>query len=240
MLIVHHQIDTKGEFCGETCIFDEVFDAIEGKADAICYLEFINSCLGNIRKKLTKILYGPFLATIEGLFIDFDDSKSRFRSRIGEIAVLSQVLSGNELVLKAIEYRLPNGKSIDYVIEHRNETFYFEVYNILNFDGSKIETEPDLKNFLEKRYQEKVNSKLNGLDLQQFKNFSLVSVLWGDLDCFQLYNSVLMHLKKYHGLIFPPFGIYLMTNKDGKSKYVINSIEKVVQWRRETAHNSRI
>lgn len=229
VLAIYKQINNNGAFKGETCIFDVIFDAIDNKTDAVCYLEFINRCLGKIREKLPRELYSSFLKTIEGLFTDFDDKKSRYRSRVGEIAVLSQLLNRDELILKDIEYKLPNGRTIDYVVEYQSEKFYFEVFNVLNFDSTRINSSKDLVRFLETRYQKKVNDKLNRLDLNQYKNFSLIFVIWGDLECFQLYSDVLMDLKKFNGLIFPPLGIFLVTDKVGRKKYIINSIEKVIR-----------
>jgi len=223
----------KGVFEGRTCLFDRIEDAYKGDKYAKAILRFINDNIINIERRLDKVLYSKLTPTLLDLFINFENngSQSHYLSRVGEIAVLDRILSKDELVLIDIERKLPNGKHIDFVIQYQEQDIlaFIEVDNIeLKID--KVNCVDDLKGFLEKRFLDKINTKLEGLDKKRLLkelNFSLVPVLWGALDDFAEYVEISDWIAEVKPRISPAYGIHYLGLPDGTERYVFETIDNM-------------
>jgi len=234
LITVEGCIKKNGVFKAQTCLFDRIFDAQEGDRYAIDLLTFIDQSIYGILKNLDGQFWSEFENILVQLFINFDETTSQYLERIGEIAVLDKILMSGKIVLKDIEYRLNNGKCIDFAVQYVNdqkdinEITLLEVFN-MHIEMGKVSTAEELRRYFENRLLEKINSKLNGLDKSVIKNFSLVPVLWGNLDDFMTYGNVFDWFNEYKPCICSPQGIFYCHLKNDETVYIFDTIENIVK-----------
>jgi hypothetical protein len=235
LITIRKHIREKGVFEAKTCLFDRVFDAQKEDPYAIGLLKFVDEKIYNICSKLDKQLWEKFEDILVQLFINFDDKTSEYLARIGELAVLDKILMSKELILKDIEYKLSNGKCIDFAVQYTeqeesndDEIVLLEVFN-MHIQMEKVEEVNNLKLYFENRLLEKINIKLNGLDEGILNKFLLVPVFWGALDDFMIYADIFEWFNQYKPPISSPYGIFYCHLKSGERMYAFDTIENVAK-----------
>lgn len=240
LMAVNKSVIEQGVFQADACLFDFVFDAKDGNKSQIAHLKWLDDQLSVILNKLDKVLLRKFDKTLVGLFIDFDNSKSRYLSRAGEIAFLSRMLNFSEVTIIDIERKLSNGKSIDFVIQ----TSFDEVSRMIEVVSisvavEKIEDSRGLRTFLEKRLLDKFQDKGQGLLKIPF---SIAPVVWAeDIHSFYRYADAFALFEEKKGVILPPLGLYYFKKNDGIiciSELVTNAIKRRAELEQDKEKNN--
>ena len=222
-------ISSNGFFEAEPCFFDILFSAEEGNQNDKHLFFFLNNSLKLISERLSFTFNAKLKTMVRNLIYNFDNEKSRLYSGIAEIAALCKILEAEELTLRDIEQKIPNGKSVDFVIGYNNEDFFIEVVS-RSFDIGRINSEDGLYTFLRDHIEKKFNEKYQQLDALYLRRASLLPVLWGDLYNLKQYWEALLRIDKaYRGPLFPFYCLF----HAGEKGYVFVPANDVFQHAKE-------
>ena len=212
MTTVDRAIKTVGIFQAETTFFDVVFDAMDNNEKAQALLEFVNNCIKILKirgqsKKIKEI--------VKEMAVNFDQTTSRFYSRVAELACLWEFHKPDEFKVIDIEKKLPNGKSVDIVIAFGNEIIFCDIVS-KRFDVEKINSDEDMYNFLYGFLAEKFKNKFQGIDDQYLKNVGIIPVIWSNdgLKPLKQFKAGLERfISDYKNQVFPPYGLVYIKEK---------------------------
>jgi hypothetical protein len=139
--------------------------------------KFLLDLFGELDSKLNKKEKELVRKTLFSVLTNFDNKYLNF---VGEIAVLNLLLKNN-YKLVGVEVKIPNAKPIDFKLHKpdSNRHFNIEVVNI-HYDTNKLESEEKIEEFLIKRINQKLESKIQNIKIPA--HFFLVPVLWGDIE----------------------------------------------------------
>ena len=171
----------KGQvFAAETTLIDLLWKIDEKDIHALRFVNFLDRACLNLRQKVPPALQPKFKNTLVQLIVNFDETSSRYRSYVGELLVLNQLMTDDRFILEDIEHRLPNGKSADYALRSRIGRVLVEVESI-DMAVDKIATASDFDTFVAARTEKKLTQKLSNLPSNWADEFYLVQVVWGDI-----------------------------------------------------------
>ncbi len=150
-------------------------------------LDFVNEICKNLKNKLNDNQVNMVKKNIiNEQFFNLEIENSRCKTGIGELAYLNHMIS-EDIELHSCEYKMQNGKGIDFIFIINGKKIGIEVYNIANFNSSKILSEEDLELFFDKRINQKLEDQLKNIDdIPKDYLFYLQPIVWGDID--QLIN----------------------------------------------------
>jgi hypothetical protein len=114
------------------------------------------------------------------MIVNFDAAKSRYRSYIGEISVLSKLVSENQLELVDVEFKMPNHKSADYAFKTEKGMILTEIEN-MDLIVEKIETSENLDAIISYRTEKKLMEKFDQLPPDWPHSIYLIQVVWGEI-----------------------------------------------------------
>ena len=226
-ITIERAINDTGMFEAEPCFWDVLFRAEEGNQNDKALLFFLNNALKQIYERLNLRFRAQIKTMVRNLFCNFDDEKSRLYSGIAEVATLCKILESEELTLKGIEQKMPNGKSVDFVIEQNSEDFFVEVVSI-SFAIERTDSWAGMFAFLRKRIETKFEDKYQHLDASYLRRASLLAVLWGDTYNLKKYWDALLRIDKaYSGTVFPFYCLYYHA---GRKEYVYVPVNGVFRY----------
>ncbi len=177
---VESALRNNNEFMAETTLIDLFWKYEEHDIHAIQFLNYIDKACSIILKKVSGNVVQELRSTLIQLIINFDERKSRYRSYIGELSVLSKLISDEDFELSKVEHKMPNGKSADYAFNSKKGLILVEVENI-DLVADKIATVEDLDTFVTYRTEKKLTEKLDNLPSDWNHSFYLVQIIWGDI-----------------------------------------------------------
>jgi hypothetical protein len=179
--------ESKGETIRvEACVYDIIVGAIEGNKMAIGLLDFLNKLFEDLTDTLTQPEKVLVRSNAKSMLKAFD---AKYRNFVGEMAVLNNIIKSGDRRLSGIEYKLPNGKSIDFKIVQtaKNEQLLIEIVNI-HLDADRVENNAiAIKKFLTNKLSAKMADKKLGLDDDIV--IYLVPVLWGGWKEIKVYSD---------------------------------------------------
>ncbi|MEE8440715.1 MAG: hypothetical protein V3S41_03265, partial [Spirochaetia bacterium] len=171
---------TAAEFRAETTLIDLFWKVEERNGHSIQFLNYIDKACKIIAQNIPPAALPGVKNTLFQMIVNFDEKQSRYRSYIGEISVLRQLIAEENFKLIKVEYRMPNNKSADYAFQTEKGLTLVEVVNVdLNVD--KILTIQDLRDVIRHRTEQKLEEKYGGLPPDWPHSICLVQIIWGDL-----------------------------------------------------------
>lgn len=192
---VARAIERQGAFEAMTCIFDLLWNAVEGKNLAREFLAFID----RITRIALDCTEGTAHSQVESLavrmILSFGNERSEYKNHFAELAVIAKLVEYREFELVSIEKPLANGRHMDLEVRKGDTVNLIEVYNI-DFRIEKLNSSAELRHFLEARLLKKLQVKLDGVSLESLA-YQIVPVLWGDImaltnfvDAFEYFKQV--------------------------------------------------
>jgi hypothetical protein len=240
LITIDKVIKTTGKFEvreDNATFFDIMFDAMENNESAQKLLEFIDNCIKEITLSITDASRNKIKNIVLDMVINFNEKQSCFYSRVAELAYLWKILKIGKLKIKEIEKKLPNGKSVDIVIEYNNCDYFLDIVSIF-LKARRICSDDDMYNFLYGRIAAKYQEKFQGLEDEFLKRAGVMPVLWGELKDFKQNEAALEKLiSEYKNQIIPPYGlVYLERKKERKKGYYFELIKHIIHLSRIFSH----
>lgn len=195
---IKKDIELKGEYIGQTTIFDLLWEASEQIPRKKEFLSFIDSLVSKITLKIDDLKINQVRKICYRMISNFSKDQSQYTRCLAELCVLEKIVSSKKFTLIQIEKKFENGKSFDFHFRSHNQETYVEVYTI-DFEIEKLESEEDFQNFLTHRIEAKINSKLNGLRIDKI-DFNFVSVLSGNIKELTKFKNVFESFREYRFL----------------------------------------
>lgn len=158
-------------------VIDEDFESTRFFVYIIGVLRLFNEYLSTNEKILVSRIIRKLLKDLTLDYIHY----------IGELFVLDILLRNHPYTLTEIEYKLNNGKCIDFHFTTKeNEQVFVEVMNI-RLDPMKLNSHREIREYLRSKYLSKIEDKMTGVEWSF--ELIIVPVLWGSLeDLRKVYN----------------------------------------------------
>ncbi|MCW3110733.1 MAG: hypothetical protein JWQ09_5239 [Segetibacter sp.] len=180
-------IESNGEkMLIEASIYDIIIEAKKNNRQAIGLLDFLNRLFEELANTLTppeKILVR---SNAKSMLKAFD---SKYLNFVGEMGTLNNMIKSGAYRLNGIEYKLPNGKSVDFKLTQtvKNEVILVEIVN-LHLDADRVEDDAAaIIKFLTHKLSTKMADKKQNLtnDIVIY----LIPVLWGGWKEIKIYSD---------------------------------------------------
>jgi hypothetical protein len=131
-------------------------------------------------------------------------NESRFATALAELAVLNKLIDEKTIILNNCEFKLENGKKIDFLFTVNGKNICVEVYNLMNVKPGLIEEEDNLEIYFEAKIEKKLDDKLQNLIKEKPKfGFALQIVIWGGIDKLRKYDTFFSSFDKKYDIILP-------------------------------------
>lgn len=206
------EIESKGEYVGQTTIFDLLWDASEGVPGKKEFLFFIDNVVNNIISNIDRPVINQVRKMCYRMITNFSEDRSEYTRSLSELCVLEKIIR-NKLSLVQVEKKLSNGRTFDFHFRSENKDTYVEVYNI-DFNAEKIESDDSFKNFIQNRLEKKISNKIRGIIKDKY-NFIFIPVLWGEIGKLAKYKYVFESFKEYKFLSpFMMISEYVLPNNE--------------------------
>lgn len=189
------EITKKGEYSGQATIFDLLWDASDNIPKKREFLNFIDDIVCKILSNTDSSKRSQVRKLCYQMITSFNNKESQYSRHLSELCVLEKIVTDSRFTLDQIEKELPNGKKVDFVFMADNNSYYVEVYNI-DFDIHRVESAELFKEFLTKRLEKKIDSKVQKIPIEEFQ-FLIVTVLYGDIKKIFEYSNVLTFFKEF-------------------------------------------
>jgi hypothetical protein len=237
-------IQKKGIFEAESTLFDCLWDASHEDKKTQALLKFIDEIIGELRDLLTSEHFDGLrricLEMVINFDVNLDDARfpeSRTHTKISELALLYKLLKderlieGKDIKFLGIEYKLRNGKTVDFAFTANQGVEFVEVMSI-NIDVSKIESEEDLSDFLEWRYERKFNEKLGKIPIPELGGRLLLApVIWGKINNLEPYIDYFKSFQETYKSIIP--AVFMMCDlfsRDYGYKYTFAKVDEFLEF----------
>ncbi|WP_430933297.1 hypothetical protein [Saccharicrinis sp. 156] len=154
-------------------------------------------------------------------------------------------LLGTHFILKKgfnlidIEKELPNGKTVDFVFNSKddNTPLYMDFISYHNIDPSRYKTEEKFESFLRKKFEEKIIAKtVNLKSRDQFLEidnkeipFMLLPIIWGDPDVFLTFRNLINRLDDSMLNVAPMATLLIEKDNHGNMHYSFTTLSNVLE-----------
>ena len=192
------EITQKGVYRQQTTIFDLLWDASDNIPKKKVFLTFIDDIVYKILSNIEKSKRSQVRKVCYQMITSFNKKESQYSRHLAELCVLEKIVTDPRFTLDQIEKKLPNGKKIDFVFRADSNSYYVEVYNI-DFDIHRVESAELFQEFLIKRLEIKINSKVQSIPIEEYQ-FILVTVLSGEIKKIYEYSNVFTFFKEFRFL----------------------------------------
>ena len=192
---IKKEIELKGEYIGQSTIFDLLWDANERIQRKKEFLLFIDNLVLKIISNVDESKINQVRKICYRMISNFSNDQSQYTRCLAELCVLEKIISSKKFTLVQIEEKLEGGRPFDFLFKSGNKNTYVEVYSI-DFEIDKIDSEESFRKFLTHRLETKINDKMLGIIKEQF-DFLFVSVLWGDIKKLFRFKDVFKSFKEY-------------------------------------------
>jgi len=132
-------------------------------------------------------------------------SDRRYREFLAEMMILKSCLSSGKYYLDTVEYKIPNGKDIDFRLKDRQSGEYvlIEVVSITLKDNEMAAGNEEIVELLNAKLVTKVEDKT--VNLEQKMEFTLVPVMWGSSKLLKIYSDYFRCNKMHIAGVHEPF-----------------------------------
>jgi hypothetical protein len=160
----------------EMSFYDLISHALKDPKNALGVFDFINRVVFNLSNNLNAAQKREFKKTIYSMLTNLNRNYLNF---VGELAVINGLLNSKLYALERVEFPLPNGKNVDFMVLDikRNKKILIEVLNIHLKKGLPDNYE-GIKQFLLHRFNEKLRSKKQNLPSDFEIEIILAPVVW--------------------------------------------------------------
>lgn len=230
------------------CLIDWICIANTGDNQSISFLNFVDSQCDILYSRVNESFKTAIKNTITELLLSFDvDIELRnnpaFMNFLGEIIGLNAILDIKEInfSLERLEFNLPNGKSIDYMlVDEKGNRHLIEVLSIHNIDPCKIESEEGLQEFLRLKFNQKIETKTKDVETSDniFLNvdgkdyqFNILPFIWTEPKTLKEYYNLFKKLDQEYGNVMPCYTISSGHDESGKWDFEFSKLSNVLeQW----------
>jgi hypothetical protein len=204
-------------------IYDIIIAVKKADKSAIRLLDYFNKFMLHLSRLLNDEEKKLITASIWNILTAFD---SRYLDFMGEMAVLNGIMATNKYQLNNIEFKLPNGKTIDFRLKSKdNGTFTLvEVYNIHLNSERVIFDKIEIEKFLTGRLIPKINAKTEGLT--EPVDFDLAPVIWGTAKDLKVYSDYFKSNSMHIPNVNEPFA-YSTFIDTGNDKQFYNRFRRI-------------
>ena len=236
-LVIEATRDHKGHNA-EGIIFDLWWKAREENRDDIALLDFIDKTVESLVARIPSTLHSPIRRICKQMLFKYDDFHSEYTRHLAELAVIELFVRSGEYQLEQVEYKLPNGKSVDFLVSHKTseemkKKYLFEIYMIDFFNiEEKIESAEDLRLFIDKRLGDKWADKTKEVDLNSIPPLALVPVLRGELNHLIPFEEGIAWLRSTN-IVADPYILTSRQEKSGPRYYFLQAKEWFNQVRKQ-------
>ena len=192
---VKNDIELKGEYIGQSTMFDLLWEANERIPRKKEFLLFIDNVVLKIISGVDDLKRNQVRKICYRMILNFSNVQSQYTRCLAELCVLEKIISSQKFTLVQIEEKLEGGRPFDFLFKSGNKNTYVEVYSI-DFEIDKLDSEESFRKFLTHRLETKINDKMQGVIKEQF-DFLFVSVLWGDIKKLFRFKDVFKSFKEY-------------------------------------------
>ena len=192
---IKKEIELKGEYIGQSTIFDLLWDANERIQRKKEFLLFIDNLVLKIISNVDESKINQVRKICYRMISNFSNDQSQYTRCLAELCVLGKIISSKKFTLVQIEEKLESGRPFDFLFKSGNKNTYVEVGSI-DFEIDRIDSEVSFRKFLTHRLETKINKKMLGITKEQF-DFLFVSVLWGDIKKLFRFKDVFKSFKEY-------------------------------------------
>lgn len=171
----------------EANIFYLIIQAKKQNAQAIRHLDGLNQILTSLNNHLGMEGRKLLQPTIWSFLTAFDN---RYQDFMGEMAILNNLMTTSRYNLKAVEMQLENSKTVDFVVQEKDDLWRFHLVEIMNIhlNDNKVQEDDQLiKNFIEGRINRKLKTKGEGLP--EHMQLTVIPVLWGGHEALKIYSD---------------------------------------------------
>ena len=179
------------------CLFDWVLLADTNNKRAKSFISYLENEAIYVLENTPYLFSKKIRFIISNIVLSIDtniniNDNPQYLNFIGELIGLNHILkNGNNLFeFKEIELKLSNNKHVDFVFKNKEteELLCVEFLSIHNIDVLKLEVNDDLVLFLEKRFNDKLESKTKDLNENFNKiiidgneyNFVILPIIWSE------------------------------------------------------------
>jgi hypothetical protein len=225
----------RGGLYAQDVIFNLWWRANEGNQDPKALLDFIDHTVASLLSLIPMAMYSQVRTLCKHMLFNFDDQTSEYTRRLAELAVIEYLVRRAQMKLEHIEYKLPNGKSVDFLVSQKRAEglrveLLFEVY-MIDFDIEKIKSSDDLRTFIDKRLVDKINKKLTGVDPKAIPQFAVLPVLRGNVKQLISFEEGISWLPI--NIVAAPYVLTLRNEKGRLKYYFLKAKELFDQVRRD-------
>ena len=192
---IKKDIELKGEYLGQSTIFDLFWEANERIPRKKEFLLFIDNLVFKIISNVDDSKINQVRKICYRMISNFSNDQSQYTRCLAELCVLEKIVSSKKFTLVQIEKKLESGRPFDFHFKSDNKNTYVEVYSI-DLEIDKMDSEESFHKFLTHRLETKINSKMRGVTIDQF-DFIFVSVLWGEIKELVRFKDVFKSFKEY-------------------------------------------
>lgn len=201
----------------EAHLYDVIVAVKKGDSYYSRQLKFFDRILWDLNTILTEREKELIIPTIWNALTSLD---RRHREFLAEMMVLKNCMSAGKYELDTIEFRLANGKRMDFRFKIKENGNYelVEVLSIL-LDADKVtDIDEEILKFLDHRLSDKIADKTIRLDTPV--PFHLVPVLWGNGKALKVYSDYFKKQKMHLPHVQEPFAYTAFVKGDEKHAYM--------------------
>lgn len=223
-------------------IYEWIVTAEQGDLESMAFLNFLDQTLLFATREIEMRLNAKLRSIAWHLVTAFDTDVTlkenpRYLTYLGELLVIHRILTDKvKFQLLEIEHPLPNQKTADIFILNlqSKEKVLFDVFSLLGFDPSKPETENDVVNFFERKFNQKLGSKTDGLDEAESGTeiiingeqvrFAILPILWIELQELVRWRDVLSAIEKKYKNVLPLSILFAQQSIDGSFTFTFSNV----------------
>lgn len=177
--------------------FDWIILAHNGDIKALSFLKYIINQIQELLENIDPKFHGEIRKKITEMTFAIQTDVNQLRNPVhmnfvGEILGLNHILkfSKPRFRLEEIERKLTNCKKVDFVFRDAdNKLIYIDFVSIHNIDITKLSTSMDLIEFLEGRFNQKLENKTPNLienfhkieDQGTYVSFAILPIIWTEI-----------------------------------------------------------
>lgn len=203
------------------CLFDWAMSASRGDQHSKSFISFIHDEISQLLASLSPNFLSSVKKTAKQIVFSFDDNPElknnpSFMNYLGEIVGLNFILQKEKtrFNLLSVEKKLANSKSADFeFLDNSNgDVILIEFVSLHGIDPSKIENVEVFKEFLESRFNQKIEAKTVNLISHHHRiemldgskpNFTILPILWSEVKSLLPFRKAFDELNHKYSNVLP-------------------------------------
>ena len=228
------------------CLFDWILLASTGDKKALSFLNFIDHQCCSLLETVEPRFRNHINGTIRNMLFAMDaaaiqPNNPAYINFLGEIIGLMHLLSlsNSNYELVEIEGSLSNGKSADFVFRNKEsgDLIYIEFVSYHNIDPSKIESDEEFINFLEKKFDQKISDKTKNLNSEgnllmingEEVLFAILPIIWTEISDLLPFKKAFEKLDAKYANVFQCCSLHVQEIEDGNFVYNFSTVNNILE-----------